>query len=59
MSKKRIQEVTTSVKKRGTEGDCTWSKFGSESCPAWSKKYNLAKTFKKMGKEKKKVFKKK
>ena len=30
---------------------CTGDKFGSESCPPGSKRYNLAKTFRKMAKE--------
>ena len=30
---------------------CTGEKFGSESCPPGSKRYNLAKTFRKMAKE--------
>ena len=45
-----IQEATASIKKRGTEGVCTGDKFGSDSCPEGSKRYNLAKTFKKMAK---------
>ena len=45
-----IQEATASIKKRGTEGVCTGDKFGSSSCPPGSKRYNLAKTFKKMAK---------
>jgi hypothetical protein len=49
---KWIQKTTSSIKKRGTEGVCTGSKFGSSSCPAGSKRYNLAKTFKKMAKNK-------
>ena len=32
---------------------CTGKKFGSKSCPPGSKRYNLAKTFKKMGRERK------
>ena len=47
-----IQKATASIKKRGTEGVCTGDKFGSESCPPGSKRYNLAKTFKKMAKKK-------
>ena len=43
-----IQKATASIKRRGTEGVCTGAKFGSSSCPAGSKRYNLAKTFKKM-----------
>lgn len=43
-----IQKATASIKRRGTEGVCTGSKFGSSSCPPGSKRYNLAKTFRKM-----------
>ena len=50
--KKWIQKATASIKKRGTEGVCTGSKFGSSSCPPGSKIYNLAKTFKKISKNK-------
>jgi hypothetical protein len=50
--KKWIQSATASIKRRGTEGVCTGSKFGSSSCPAGSKRYNLAKTFRKMAKKK-------
>jgi hypothetical protein len=48
-----IQKATADIKKRGTEGVCTGDKFGSESCPPGSKRYNLAKTFKKMAKNRK------
>lgn len=51
---KWIQKATASIKKRGTEGVCTGSKFGSSSCPPGSKRYNLAKTFRKLGKARKK-----
>ena len=44
-----IQEVDASIKRRGTKGVCTGKKFGSKSCPPGSKRYNLAKTFKKIG----------
>lgn len=47
-----IQDATASIKARGTEGVCTGDKFGSSSCPPGSKRYNLAKTFKKMAKNK-------
>jgi len=47
-----IQGVNKSIKKRGTKGVCTGKKFGSASCPAGSKRYNLAKTFKKMARAK-------
>ena len=49
---KWIQKATKSIKKRGTKGKCTGKKFGSPSCPAGSKAYNLAKTFRKMAKSK-------
>lgn len=49
-----IQKATASIKKRGTEGVCTGSKFGGSSCPPGSKRYNLAKTFRKMAKSRKK-----
>jgi hypothetical protein len=54
MAKKWIQKATASIKRRGTEGVCTGDKFGSPSCPAGSKRYNLAKTFKKIAKKRKK-----
>jgi hypothetical protein len=50
---KWIQKATASIKKRGTEGVCTGSKFGGPGCPPGSKRYNLAKTFRKMAKSKK------
>ena len=34
-----------------TDKPCTGSKFGSSSCPKGSKRYTLAKTFKKMAKK--------
>ena len=46
-----IQEATASIKRRGTKGVCTGKKFGSKSCPPGSKRYNLAKTFKKMARK--------
>ena len=51
--KKWMQKVSASIKRRGTEGVCTGSKFGSSSCPSGSKRYNLAKVFKGMAKKKK------
>lgn len=53
-NKKWIQKATASIKKRGTKGVCTGKKFGSTSCPKGSKRYNLAKTFKKMARKRKK-----
>ena len=42
MAKKNwIKKATDSIKRRGTEGVCTGSKFGSKSCPKGSKRYNL------------------
>jgi hypothetical protein len=49
-----IQKATASIKRRGTEGVCTGSKFGGPGCPPGSKRYNLAKTFRKMAKARKK-----
>ena len=46
-----IGKVDKEIKKDGTEGVCTGDKFGSESCPEGSKRYNLAKTFRKMAKD--------
>ena len=48
---KWIQEVSASIKRRGTKGVCTGKKFGSKTCPPGSKRYNLAKTFKKMARK--------
>jgi hypothetical protein len=45
-----IQDATKSIKDRGTEGVCTGSKFGGPTCPSGSKRYNLAKTFRSMAK---------
>ena len=46
-----IQKVDASIKRRGTKGVCTGKKFGSKTCPPGSKRYNLAKTFRKMAKK--------
>jgi len=51
---KWIQKATASIKRRGTEGVCTGSKFGGPTCPPGSKRYNLAKVFKGMAKSRKK-----
>ena len=34
---------------------CTGKKFGSKTCPPGSKRYNLAKTFREMAKDRKKA----
>ncbi len=52
--KRWIQKATASIKRRGTEGVCTGDKFGGPSCPPGSKRYNLAKTFKKIARKRKK-----
>jgi len=49
-----IQDAEADIERRGTEGVCTGEKFGSDSCPPGSKRYNLAKTFRKMAKKRKK-----
>ena len=49
-----IQGAEADIERRGTEGVCTGEKFGSDSCPPGSKRYNLAKTFRKMAKKNKK-----
>ena len=43
-----IQKATKNMRK---DKPCTGEKFGSESCPPGSKRYNLAKTFRKIAKE--------
>ena len=47
-----IQGVNKSIKKRGTKGVCTGKKFGGPTCRPGTKRYNLAKTFKKMARSK-------
>jgi len=49
-----IQDAEDDIERRGTEGVCTGEKFGSESCPPGSKRYNLAKTFRTMARKRKK-----
>ena len=49
-----IQDAEKDIERRGTEGVCTGDKFGSDSCPPGSKRYNLAKTFRKLAKKRKK-----
>ncbi len=45
---KWIQKAVKGMKK---DKPCTGKKFGSSSCPPGSKRYNLAKTFRKMAKK--------
>tara|TARA_R110000824_G_scaffold185997_13_gene367149 strand:- start:16252 stop:16503 length:252 start_codon:yes stop_codon:yes gene_type:complete len=49
-----IQGAEKDIEKRGTEGVCTGDKFGGPSCRPGTKRYNLAKTFRKMAKKRKK-----
>ena len=46
---KWIQKATKNMRK---DKPCTGKKFGSETCPPGSKRYNLAKTFRAMNKKK-------
>ena len=45
-----IQDAVKGMRK---DKPCTGKKFGGASCPPGSKRYNLAKTFKKMAKKRK------
>ena len=45
---KWIQKATKGMRK---DKPCTGKKFGGATCPPGSKRYNLAKTFKKMAKK--------
>ena len=49
---KWIQGAEKDIEKRGTEGVCTGEKFGGPTCRPGTKRYNLAKTFRKMAKDK-------
>ena len=46
---KWIQEATKNMRK---DKPCTGKKFGSETCPKGSRRYNLAKTFRAMNRKK-------
>ena len=45
---KCIQKATKGMRK---DKPCTGKKFGSKTCPPGSKRYNLAKTFRKMNRK--------
>ena len=47
------QDVIPSIEKGGQKSRCIGSKFGGPDCPPGSKQYNLAKTFKKLSKNRK------
>jgi hypothetical protein len=49
-----IQGAEKDIEKRGTEGVCTGKKYGGPSCRKGTKRYNLAKTFRKLAKARKK-----
>lgn len=51
---KWIQKAFKSIKRKGTEGKCTGSKFGGPSCPPGSRAYNMAKNLRGMAKKRKK-----
>ena len=51
---KWIQGAEKDIERRGTEGVCTGDKFGGPTCRRGTKRYNLAKTFRKMAKKRKK-----
>ena len=51
---KWMQKAAASIKRRGTKGVCTGAKFGGPTCKPGSKRYALAKTFKKIAKSNKK-----
>ena len=46
-----IQDAEKDIERRGTEGVCTGDKFGGPTCRPGTKRYNLAKTFRKMAKD--------
>ena len=50
---KWIQDAEEDIEKRGTEGVCTGEKFGGPTCKPGTKRYNLAKTFRKMARDRK------
>ena len=53
MAKKDDKWIQKATKGMVKTKPCTGKKFGSKTCPPGSRRYNLAKTFKKMGRERK------
>ena len=51
---KWIQDAEKDIERRGPEGVCTGDKFGGPTCRPGTKRYNLAKTFRKMAKDREK-----
>jgi hypothetical protein len=54
-AKNWIQAVGKDIKRRGTKGVCTGKKFGGPTCRPGTKRYNLAVTFRKMARRRKKA----
>lgn len=52
MATKNKRWIQSAVKSMRKDHPCTGSKFGGPSCPPGTKRYALAKTFKKMNKKK-------
>jgi hypothetical protein len=52
-AKKKKKKANRSIKRRGTKGVCTGVKFGGPTCRPGTRRYNLAKTFRKMAKRRK------
>ena len=46
-----FDKIEKDIERRGTEGVCTGDKFGGPTCRPGTKRYNLAKTFRKMAKD--------
>ena len=49
---KWIQKAFKKIKAKGTEGVCTGDKFGGPTCRPGTKRYNMAKTLRKIAKKK-------
>ena len=43
-----FDKIEKDIERRGTKGVCTGDKFGGPTCRPGTKRYNLAKTFRKM-----------
>lgn len=46
-----MQGARESIEERGTEGVCTGKKFGGPTCRPGTRRYALAKTFKKIARK--------
>ena len=47
-----IQKAFRGIKKRSTQGVCTGAKFGGPTCRPGTKRYNMAKTLRRINKKK-------